>query len=205
MSEELSPEEFRRGLLRMKHEGCSILVSSRDDRCATRASRRTLGSVPSYSRVIVSGEDDNVLGDRLPAGVTADSDCVSVVDHRDVLTSATDAETGVDDLRTSVCDAVDSFDASNPGPGELRLSLDTVTEVAGEVGGDLTCDLTDAITDSVCDACGMAYYHVDADDEATRASLSESCDAEVEVRADGGVVYQRWHLPEAGSTGWLHL
>ncbi|SFR38113.1 hypothetical protein SAMN04487947_0684 [Halogeometricum rufum] len=204
MAADLAPEEFRRALLRLKREGCSILVSSDDDVGTDRASRRTLGAVPSYSRVLVTGDEDG-LGDRLPRGVTTDSDSVSVVNFRDVFAESSDPQTRADGLRDTVCDAVETFDKGGIGPGELRVSVDSVTEVAGEVGGDRTLDVTDAITDSVSGVCGMAYYHVDADDEETRASHASSCDAEVEVRTDGGTVYQRWHLPERGSTGWVHL
>jgi hypothetical protein len=204
MAADLSPEAFRRALLRMKREGCSILVSCGDDVGTARASQRTLGAMPSYSRVLVTGDEDG-LGERLPRGVTADSDSLSVVNFRDVFAESPDPQTRADGLRDTVCDAVETFDSSGLGPGELRVSLDSVTDVAGEVGGDRTLDVTDAITDSVRGVCGMAYYHVDADDEETRASHAASCDAEVEVRTDGGSVYQRWHLPERGSTGWVLL
>lgn len=190
----------------MKHEGCSILVVCDDDVSTARASRRTMGTAPSYFRVIVSGEGRDALDSRLPRGVTADSERVSVVNHRDVLAESSDPQAGADGLRDTVCDAVETFEMDgNLGPGELRLSVDAVDEVVEEVGDDRTFDLTGAITDSVRGVCGMAYYYVDASDEATRELLSSSCDAEVEVRADDDRVYQRWHLPDGGSTDWLHL
>lgn len=206
MCAELSPEAFRRSLLRMKREGCSILVSAGDDLSTERASRRTMGVVPSYSRVLVTAADSDEIGSRLPRGVTTDSDRVSVVNHRDVFaSSADDPQASADGLRDTVCDAVETFETAGLAPGELRLTVDAVGELVDEVGCDRTVDLTDDITDSVCGVSGMAYYHVDACDGATRTSLSSSCDAEVEVRTDGGHVYQRWHLPERGSTRWLHL
>lgn len=207
MSAELQPKTFRRALLRMKRDGCSILVSCADDLCTTRASRRTLGSLPSYPRIVVTAEEDGeTLRERLPRGVDADSDSVAVVNFRDIFETASTPQTGVDGLRDTICDAVDTFDVSKSlGPGELRLSVDSMAELTETVGGDRTVDLLDGVTDSVVDVCGMAYYHVDDDGGAFRDSLSASCDAQVDVRSEDGKIYQRWHLPERGSTRWLHL
>ncbi|SFR35412.1 DUF7504 family protein [Halogeometricum limi] len=208
MSAELQPEAFRRSLLRLKQDGCSILVSCDDDLCTARASRRTLGAVPSYSRVIVLTDeaDRDSLGDRLPRGVGPESDGLSVVDFHDIFEQSSDPAASVDGLRTSVDDAIQTFGASNTlGPGELRLSLDSAGGLADAVGNELTVDATNGITDSVLGEKGMAYYHVDADDTEVRESLASTCDAEVEVRADGETIHQRWHLPDQGSTRWLHL
>lgn len=207
MSAELQPETFRRALLRMKQGGCAVLVSCDDDLCTKRASRRTLGSLPEYPRVVVtSEEDDETLRDRLPRGVDAGSESVSVINFRSILEEASTPQVGADDLQDTVCDAVDTFDASGSlGPGELRLSVDSMAELTETVGDDRTVDLLDGVTDSVVGVRGMAYYHVDADDAAFRDSLAASCDAQVDVRSEDDQIYQRWHLPEHGSTRWLHL
>ncbi|MDS0296326.1 DUF7504 family protein [Halogeometricum luteum] len=191
----------------MKQGGCSILVSCDDDLCTKRASRRTLGSLPEYPRVVVTAEeDDETLRERLPRGVDTGSESVSVVNFRGILDEASTPQDGADGLRDTVCDAVDTFDASGSlGPGELRLSVDSMAELTETVGDDRTVDLLGGVTDSVVGVRGMAYYHVDADDTPFRDSLAASCDAQVDVRSEDDRIYQRWHLPEHGSTRWLHL
>lgn len=206
MSAELPPEEFRRCLLRMKHEGCSTLVSCHGGLSTVRASRRVLGSAPSYSRVLVSAAGRDALCDRLPRGVTVDSDSVAVVDYREVFAASAEPAAAAEALREEVCEAVEAFRTDGTlGPGELRLHLDAVGRVVDEVGRGRALDLIADVTDPVRDACGMAYYLADDCDVETRNSLSAFCDAEVEVRVDGGDVYQRWHLPGRGSTPWLHM
>jgi hypothetical protein len=190
----------------MKQDGCTVLVSCDDDLCTKRASRRTLGSLPEYPRVVVTAEEgDETLGERLPRGVDTGSESVSVVGFRGILDEASTPQAGADGLRDTVCDAVDTFDASGSlGPGELRLSVGSMAELTETVGDDRTVDLLGGVTDSVVDVSGMAYYHVDGDG-AFRDSLAASCDAQVDVRAEDDRIYQRWHLPEHGSTRWLHL
>jgi hypothetical protein len=207
VSADVSPSVFRRALIRLKRNGCAILVSGDDDACDARQCRRFLGVAPSYRRlfVLTDGTADRDVRERLPAGIDPERDGVAVVDVGTTAVSDADSGPDLDELGAVVLDALDSLTGTETlAPGELRVCLDSAGALYDAATPTEYSRFARTVADAVRAHSGMLFFYVSDHHDASE-ELASVCDAIVEVRAVTGGLEHRWRLPDEGATRWVRL
>lgn len=201
----------------LRRRGSGLLLVGDPDDAHAAACRRLLGARAGGGRrrLLV------VVGGNRPCEVLA-SDAGTGVDHTRVVRldpsapGATDGETAGDSaadagalrsLGTEIAVAVDEMADAGVTPAEFRLCFDSPSPLLRDGDPEAVFRLLHVVAARVRQADGMGHFHLRAGLESDAAALLRPLfDAVVEVREDGGVLQQRWHLRHGdGASEWLSI
>lgn len=220
---------FQSVLQDLKANGANILVvGTVPDEIHQLASRQLLGTAdgPSTRRRLLAYSGREVTVDeRLPAGAPRDADHLQVVVHDVDLRSADAAASparpadepapatqhvgdGLEELGTAITGTIDDLAtaAGNPEPAEIRLCLDSIAALLGSYDRSAVLVFLHLVTERLNRVQGLGHYHlpVDRDDEVV-STLVPLFEVTVELRFDGELAEQRWHLQDGLTSEWFPL
>ncbi len=136
-----------------------------------------------------------LLTDDRTAGELADDDRLARISHLDALAAA-------------FLETVDEFEADSPlDPSELRVCVDSVSELLDAYDTENVFRLLHAMTTRIRRSRGMGHFHlpIDPTDEAVRL-YEPLFDAVITLRTNGERVEHRWNLRDRErKSGWISL
>lgn len=220
---------FGRLLREFKREGCNLLLVGRaPERVRRTARRRLLGSASERRyRLLVSA------GGTLPS--LPESEAFDAARKRtrsiecdvDARTAAAASSTTIADPRSTADRgpiAVDDLDALSErvraeiasleridggfGPGELRVSVDSLAPLLAATDEERLGSFLGELTSRVRIARGMGHYFLPVEyGSTTERAFRSHFDAVLEHRvANDGTPMERWHVPERDlTTRWIAI
>ncbi len=205
-------DAFAEELAAMKRRGCNLLVV--DPPGDSTLCDELLGDpAEPRCRIVVdsgSGRHEDPPEDRVVIELAdrhTRSAAASVQDRnpRDRAREGCDNPPDLDDLRTRIETAIGRFEHEGLEPGELRLCLGDLPQIAVGIEEDRVSDFLEGVTDAVREVNGMGHVHV-TPDTATQDRIESAFDVTIDLQSTPAGRHYRWHLHDAGlDSGWLVL
>lgn len=221
---------FGRLLREFKREGCNLLlVGQTPERVRRTARRRLLGSASErrYRLLVLAGgratppfvESDEFDADARRRARSIECD----VERRTAAAASPDPSFGsvgpeaapgsvddLDSLSTRISAEIASLERIDGGfgPGELRVSVDSLAPLLAATDERRVRSFLEAVTSRVRIARGMGHYFLPVEyGSATERALRDRFDAVLEHRVtNDGAALERWHVPERDLTSrWVEI
>jgi hypothetical protein len=211
-------EKFEVALERFRENGAALLVTGTVPRKVTAAlCRRLLGNI-DHRRVLVLTGDAGPVADYLPEDDPHDAS------HLRVICSAPDAGStsdGSDDSETTTYVTADlgevgaaaskeigelTASASDPHSSELRLCVDSITDLADAADRRSVTTFCHLLGHRVRREGGIGGFHLPVDHDARLArELEPLFDARVALDTSEGSTRYRWRLRDGPESEWTPL